>query len=185
MLHGYVYITNWDSFQFYAKLNARNLSNHKKTIMKKLFFSLCIFTFLISTLSAQNSRRTEAMAKVKEYRVVFFTKSLELTPKEAKAFWPIYNDYQTKKEEIKKRGDRRHKVELMNDAEVETYLIDHLDNEQKLLDLKKDFFRQVKTVLPIRKVAIIPKVEQQFRKEILSEMRKRRQEGRGGRQRGN
>ena len=152
--------------------------------MKKIFFSLLIFAFLTTTLSAQNSRRTEAMAKVKEYRVEYFTKNLEHSSQEAKAFWPIYNDYQPKKEAIKKRGDRR-KVELMNDAEVETYLTEHLDNEQKLLDLKKDFFRQVKVVLPIRKVAIIPKVEQQFRKEILSEMRKRRQEGFGGRQRGN
>ena len=153
--------------------------------MKKIFFSLLIFAFLTTTLSAQNSRRTEAMAKVKEYRVEYFTKNLELSSQEAKAFWPIYNDYQAKKEAIKTRADRRRKVELMNDTEVETYLTEHLDNEQKLLDLKKDFFRQVKVVLPIRKVAIIPKVEQQFRKEILSEMRKRRQEGFGGRQRGN
>lgn len=182
MLHDYIYKTNWDSFQFYAKLNARNLSNHKKTIMKKLFFSLCMFTFLISTLYAQNSRRTEAMAKVKEYRVVFFTNNLELSQREAEAFWPVYNEYQAKKEAIKKRGDGRRKVELMDDAEVESYLINHLDNEQKLLDLKKDFFRQVKAVLPLRKVAMIPKVEQQFRKEILSEMRTRRQDGRGNRQ---
>ena len=54
-------------------------------------------------------------------------------------------------------------------------MLDHLDREQKQLDLKKDFYRQIRGVLPIRKVAMIPRTEQQFKKEVLREIRQRRQ----------
>ena len=67
------------------------------------------------------------------------------------------------------------KVALMSDAEVDGFLTEHLEKEQKMLDLKKDFFRKIKEVLPVRKVAMIPSVEQRFRKEIFSEMKKRRE----------
>lgn len=147
--------------------------------MKKLFFGIITMLIFIGSTYGQRRMRTEAMEKVEAYRMEYFTKNLELTPKESEMFWPIYNDFQAKKEAIRKSNEGRRKVELMSDAEVENYLIDHLAQEQKMLDLKKDFFRQVKSVLPIRKVAMIPRTEKNFRKEILAEMRKRRQANRG------
>ncbi|MFT4759647.1 MAG: hypothetical protein ACI9XO_003854 [Paraglaciecola sp.] len=143
--------------------------------MKKLFFGIFMLTILTTTAFGQKEMKAEKMEKIKAYRVKFFTKNLELTEQEANEFWLIYNEYQGKKEAIRKAGKKRQKVELMNDDEVESYLIAHLNNEQKLLDAKKDFFRQVKSVLPIRKVAMIPRAEKQFRKEIVAEMRQRRE----------
>lgn len=153
--------------------------------MKKLILGIITVLIFTSSVFGQRKMREEAMEKVKAYRVEYFTDNLELTAKEAEVFWPIYDDFQTKKERIRRTGKKQRKVELMSDEEVENYLVAHLNQEQKLLDLKKDFFREVKLVLPIRKVAMIPQTEKSFRKEILSEMRKRRQETRGQGQRGN
>jgi len=147
--------------------------------MKKLILGTIAVLIFTNNVFGQRKMREEAMEKVKAYRIEFFTKNLELTTKEAKVFWPIYDDFQTKKEHIRRTGNNQRKVELMSDEEVENYLAVHLDQEQKLLDLKKDFFREIKTVLPIRKVAMIPQTEKDFRKEILSEMRRRRQGQRG------
>lgn len=153
--------------------------------MKKLFLGIIAVLILVSNAVGQRKMRVETMEKVQAYRVEYFTKNLELSPKESEAFWPIFDAYQIKKETIKKSGDRQRKVELMSDEEVETYLEGHLSEEQRMLDLKKDFFRQVKAVLPIRKVALIPQTEKNFRKEILSEMRRRRTEIRGPNRFGN
>lgn len=154
--------------------------------MKKLIFGLLFMTIGLTTIWGQpRGNRQEAREKVEAYRVEFFTKNLELTEAESEKFWTVYNDYEAKKKTIQKRNEGKRRVELMADDEVETYLTNHLENEQKLLDLKKDFFRQIKSVLPIRKVAMIPRVEKRFRKEILSEMRKRRQNARGLQRRGN
>jgi len=150
--------------------------------MKKLIIAITFLSFFAIDLEAQNRGfRGEARQKVEEYRVQYFNRNLDLSPKEAEAFWPIYNSHQKKQEQLRESNQGRRKIELMSDADVEKSLIEHLESKQKLLDLEKDFFRQVKTVLPIRKVALLPKVEKQFKKDILQEMRERRQGNRGNR----
>ena len=146
--------------------------------MKKQIVSAFIFFAITGITWAQPGpphRRAQAMERVEEFRMKFYAENLELTQEEAKRFWPIYNDFRAKQEAIKNKQGRMGRVELMSDEEVEKFLIDHLDSEQRLLDLKKDFFRQLRGVLPNRKIALIPRTEQKFRKEIVSEIRQRKQ----------
>ena len=109
--------------------------------MKKLFFILLILSIGLTNVWGQKKNREEAMRKVEAYRIEFFTKNLDLTEKEAEKFWPIYSDYQAKQQALKDGGESMRKVARMSDAEVEGFLTEHLEKEQKMLDLKKDFFQ--------------------------------------------
>ena len=155
--------------------NGGNPSSKRLKMKKLLIFGLFMSCFAV-VLEAQNpSQRAEVKQRVEQYRVKFFTEQLQLSDKESKDFWPLFNEYEAKKKALRGKYPRGAKPELLSDAELEDYVLDHLDREQKQLDLKKDFYRQIRGVLPIRKVAMIPRTEQQFKKEVLREIRQRRQ----------
>ncbi|MCC6460555.1 MAG: hypothetical protein IT260_08805 [Saprospiraceae bacterium] len=145
--------------------------------MKRLIF----FTVLIlvgATLRAQPDpdKRDE---RIKSYRVAIFTEVLSLTPEEAQTFWPIYNDYQERRDQMQDDMKARKKMDLMSDAEVEEQIKRHFEMRQRDLDLERELYQKLQKVLPLRKIAKIPNAEREFRERLLikvQEAREKRQE---------
>ena len=129
----------------------------------------------------------EAVAQLDErlepYRVAFFTERLNLTTEEAKAFWPLYNEHKAKLKDLKETSgmNRIAAVRRMTDEEAETYMNRYYDYKQKELALEIESMNKFKEVLPVRKVAMIPRVEQQFRTELLRKLRERAEQRRRNR----
>jgi hypothetical protein len=67
--------------------------------MKRIIFLAFFISFFSSALCAQvnNERRDE---KIKTFRIAIFSEELSLTSKEAEAFWPAYNEFLGKKENL-------------------------------------------------------------------------------------
>lgn len=132
------------------------------------------------------TRFQEAMAKMKADRVSFLTDKLQLTVEEAEKFWPVYNEYQTKREEMmwgkREKMHRDFDPDKLTDEELNKMLNDILDQEVKLAQLKKDYFIRLKDVLPTRKVLRLHRVEQEFMNHMLNQIRDNRSPGnsRGG-----
>jgi hypothetical protein len=119
------------------------------------------------------------MAKMKAERVSFLTEKLQLTVDEAEKFWPLYNEYLSKREEMmwgkREKMHRNFDPSQLTDEEMGKMLNEILDQEVKLAQLKKDYFDKLKTILPIRKVLTLHRVEQEFMNHMLNKLR----EGRG------
>lgn len=143
--------------------------------MKKIF-SIIFLTLFAMSIFGQNEMRQE---RIEAFRTQFYTKNLQLTTQEAEGFWPIFHEMEREKEALKKKYRPNRKIELMSDTEVESFVSDRLAMEEEGLALKRKYVAQLKTVLPIRKVAMAFRVEQEFKKTLLEEIRKRRQERRG------
>ena len=72
-----------------------------------------IFAFLANGVSAQAGHPPKGKAdttknslgaeRVQALKVAFITKQLNLTSDEAEKFWPIYNDYQDKRDAVRKQ----------------------------------------------------------------------------------
>ena len=131
-------------------------------------------------------RFQEAMAKMKAERVSFLTDKLEFTVEEAEKFWPVYNEYLGKREEMMwGKREKMHKdfnPSQLSDEEMNTMLNDILEQEIKLAQLKKDYFTRLKAILPIRKILRLNRVEQEFMNHMLNQIRDNRSPGdsRGG-----
>jgi hypothetical protein len=148
--------------------------------MKKISFLpslapiLAIGLFLLSlSLNAQDApppppddRR--GGERVKALRAAFITQELDLTEKEAQSFWPVFNEYQEKMKAINDGTQKQLKkgMDNLSDAELDKLLIQQLDNEEKLLALKRAYLQKFKAVLPIRKVARLHEAEKKFRMEV-------------------
>ena len=98
---------------------------------------------------------------------------------EAKKFWPVYNQFQDELSSLrqKRRGDRREAkqdFDQLSDKEVEKVVDDEIVFRQSELDIIKKYHAQFKQVLPIKKVARLYQAEEDFKKELLRQLKDRR-----------
>ena len=111
-------------------------------------------------------------------KVGYITKKLDLSTAEAQQFWPLYNEFDAKMEEIHKALRKMRKaepsIEDMTDADVEKMIINHNNARQKELDLLNEYTTKFKTVLPIKKVAQLYKAEHGFKRELLKKLKVRK-----------
>lgn len=142
--------------------------------MKKLLF-IALFLLTFTNVDAQNR-----IERLKAYKSAFFTEELELTIEESRAFWPIYDEFEREKEELKNQYNRRNgSLEDLTDDELEAFILQQFDYEEKELALKKKYFQAFKAALPIQKIARINRVERQFKKRVLDMIQDRRERRRG------
>lgn len=145
--------------------------------MKKKFIGLILSMFLITSIGI--AQKDKIQEKVKARRIGFITEKLQLTPEEAQLFWPAYNEYQRKRKAINKTYKSKADFNLLTDEEVALLIDQQLEKEEKMLILKKEFVGELKTVCPIRKVAMLPRAEKKFKEWMLTQLKKRNGVNRG------
>src|SRR4051812_49305516 len=87
----------------------------------KLIIMLMVISFAIH---AQGDKQRPNRERIESMKIGMITQRLNLTPEEAKVFWPVYNKYSAELQEIRK--DRRENLmnarenfDSMSDAEIE------------------------------------------------------------------
>ena len=144
---------------------------------------LIVSIFLISIASfGQNrplrERFKEKKEQVKALKVAFITTELNLTPEEAAKFWPIFNAFEDKQQEIKKQKLRAlldrtdgNAIDKLSEKEAATLLTQMESTEDELYQLKKKFVASLKGILPATKILKLKKAEEQFSKKLLQQYR--------------
>ncbi|MBK7937381.1 MAG: hypothetical protein IPJ82_09960 [Lewinellaceae bacterium] len=150
--------------------------------MKRFFLIVLIISAFVSTTTAQK----EMGERIKALRAEVYTRVLHLTSEEAQNFWPVFNEYVENKENLQKQLKPEAEIEGMSDAEVEEYVKKYFEIRQKEFDLEKELVQKLRKVLPVRKIAKLPKAEREFRESLvkrLQEAREKRLERRNGKNR--
>jgi|GEM_PF-228870 len=164
----------------------------KKFITKhsiSLLLSLLLSVFIVSNVDAQDKKKQEGGGKMKREKInaeqaTFITQELDFSVEEARAFWPVYDEYHAKKKSAQhsyyeKYGKWREKADSLS-KDQQTELADApIVLEQKLLDLKKEYHAKFKEILPPLKVSKLYKAEREFKMMLYRKMREHRGE-RGG-----
>lgn len=119
----------------------------------------------------ERNERIEAM------KVSFITDQLKLTPEEAKAFWPIFNQFETEKRALREEfrnnhGPNQKNIDEISEAEAEKMINNEISFLQKDLDIMKRYIAQFKSVLPTKKVAVLLSLENKFKRMILDRIKK-------------
>lgn len=151
---------------------------YNSTLQKaRHILSLLIFTALLSFegYSQGNVSKKEALEAMK---VAFITQKLNLTPEEAQVFWPIYNQYETELDALrKKRKDEKMSamddVSKISDKEIEKLVDGEIIFRQQELDIIKKYHAQFKKILPVKKVALLYKAQEDYKKELLKQIQEK------------
>ena len=113
--------------------------------------------------------------KIEALRVSFISSKVTLTNQEAQLFWPLYNEYNDKVDNFKKsfRQQFIKNVDFISitDKEAESYLLAELTLKQKEYELSKEYYDKFKKVLPIKKIALIRRAEEDFKKELIKNIK--------------
>ncbi|WP_338763710.1 hypothetical protein WAF17_20270 [Bernardetia sp. ABR2-2B] len=144
----------------------------------KFYTSFVLFFFLSISVFAQrghNGRGNEEMSEqLKAMRVAMITQNLNLSSDEAAKFFPIYNEYSTKRENIKKQlKQNRREGRRLTGAKLEASFKKTFELREQELELEKLYFEKFKTVVSVEKIMELYRTERQFRRMLLKELSKR------------
>jgi len=67
---------------------------------KKTLFICVAMLFISVDVFSQHTNKVKDEEKIKAEKVAFLTTQLDLTVAEAQKFWPLYNEYEKKNDEI-------------------------------------------------------------------------------------
>ncbi len=150
--------------------------------MKKVFLGTAFLLLFSLMANAQRGNpRAERQERIEAFKIAFFTEKLQLTPDESKRFWPLFNQFEQRQDALQEKYNLKGKrLELLSDKEVKDYIMNQLEMEDELVKLRKDYTIQFMEVLPVRKVAMLQRINRDFKKTLLEEIRKRRQVGPDG-----
>lgn len=147
--------------------------------MKKLYIAIILAVFCSTNLFAQEKREgnSEMFEKIKAEKISYFTSKLDLTPAEAQAFWPVYNEFEKKRFDIHRQihdFERMHDedIDKLAESEIEKMITNYLSSFEKEALLLKDYNKQFQKILPEKKVLLLYRTENQFRSHLIREFKK-------------
>lgn len=134
--------------------------------------TLLLFSFL---MHAQGPVRD----RIKTLKVAFITERVGLTSKEAQQFWPIYNEHEDNLEEIRRKERAELEVNIaraqdLSNTDSERLLDRLLELQFEKQKVDQEFLSKLRTVIPAKKVLLLVKAEEDFKRQMIQEFRKRR-----------
>ena len=147
--------------------------------MKKLFLISILIIFTVTVLVAQERRgpSPEMFEKIKAEKISFFTSKLDLTPAEAQAFWPVYNEFEKKRFDIQRQIHQfermpDEKITNLSETEIEKMTDNYIGSFEKEALLLKEYNKQFLKILPKKKVLMMYRTENEFRSHLIREYKR-------------
>jgi hypothetical protein len=135
--------------------------------------------FSIQYAAAQ--RPENRNTQIETYKVNYLTEKLELSPAEAKIFWPIYKNWQNEQAALRRERSQKmisfrkiEEIEALSDVQVQTLITNELNIKQKGLNIEKKYYNQLRSQLPIKTVGKYYRAQETFKKELLNRYRENR-----------
>ncbi len=144
--------------------------------MKKIVILLTalVITIFGADLKAQNQATKE---KIQAARIALITERLGLTPEQAEKFWPLYNEFDQKRRELRQEYTREKAKLDMNTAteEQKKALLDFgLQLKERNLNLERNYSDRMLSIITADQIISLRKAEDDFRKMVLEQVRQRR-----------
>jgi hypothetical protein len=152
--------------------------------LQVLCIALLVFLIGIFTGSAQNRKQGNGQqrTRIDAQKVAFITDQLQLTPEEAQKFWPVYNQFNSQKEDLNKdymhvNQKFRNNSDAMTDKDATELADSYIKHAQRVVDLQKEFHGKLKDVLPPKKLLKLYNVERDFQRLLLQRLGERKVAG--------
>ena len=145
--------------------------------MKHVLVSIILLGSL--TAFSQEKSKDPKMQKerIEQAKIAFLTTKLELTSDEAQDFWPIYNEMHKKIKEnrsgmkklyapVKEGGND------LDDASYRAIIKGSHENEEKALEIKKEYGDKMANVIGYKRVFELKMAEKEFKKRLMERMKR-------------
>ncbi|GAB1375040.1 MAG: hypothetical protein QMB82_09625 [Bacteroidales bacterium] len=160
----------------------------KKFALTVLFSAIYVLSLaqpqpLLSPRPADGDQQNR-YEQIQSAKIAFFTSELELSPKEAEEFWPIYNNFWKEREKSYRRiqGNLKNIEKALSgeskisETELKSLMDKYVSGFSSEGEIFKNFHSQFMKILPSEKVAKIYVTEEKFRVKMIHQLRR----GHGG-----
>lgn len=144
----------------------------------KNILSLLIVFISINAIAQDGQFMRKKREQIKTLKVAFITNELSLTPDESSKFWPLYNAFEDKQQEIRKQKLRGYadrmdseSIDKLSDKEATNLLAQMESTEDELYQAKKKFITSLKGIIPPIKILKLKKAEEDFNRKLLKQYR--------------
>ncbi|MCF6182564.1 hypothetical protein [Lutibacter sp.] len=146
--------------------------------MKKIITLFMLFVLSINLLQAQQLQRQ----RIKALKTSYITDALNLSPKEAEQFWPVYNLYTYKIKKLKIDSELKIQrqirlaggIDYISEEQAKNLISNSLKNEQKVTNAKISMVKELSSIISAKKIILLKKAERNFNRRMLQELGKRR-----------
>lgn len=108
-------------------------------------------------------------SKIEKLKIAFISEKLNLSPKTAKEFWPIYNEYDHAKQMLFRKYKKKASGSNVSMQDIEY----RMEREKEFLDLRKKYINRFDKILTPVQLADLKRAERQFKKLILNRAKSR------------
>lgn len=150
--------------------------------MIKFIKILLLLLLFCQNSFAQGAFFQKKKEQIKSLKIGYITNELDLTADEATKFWPLFNAFEDRQQEIRQQKLKNYLARLddesLNDLSEKDAqnLLNQLENtEDDLYQIRKKFILNLKSVLPASKILKLKRAETQFSKKLLQQYRNQKQ----------
>ncbi len=154
----------------------------KQNVMKKL---IIVIGVILAAAQFGYGQHEHGREQLQSARIAFITERLNLTPETAQKFWPVYNQINKQKQELRKEEFSLRKssnASELTEEDAKKLLANMYAIKERQLKLEMEAAEKYQEVLSAVQVVQLVKVEEDFRRMVIDQLRERR--GHGGRQEG-
>ena len=147
-----------------------------------LFFGVLFSGFPGFSQTGQGRGQDARLEAIESRRIAFLTEKMSLTPDEARVFWPLYNEYNKKRDELSNAHRARWgnaNVAAMSNEEAGRFAEDLIVHMERNAAIKREYHDKLKRILPAKKIALLYEAERDFNRMLFQEARRRTREGEG------
>lgn len=139
--------------------------------MKKfIIFSLFLSSFMLTSANAANNSQGDWKQRIMSEKIAFLTIEMGITPAEAQAFWPVYNQVDKEKDQAMREVFQSFKA--LEDAvsagksekEISKLLDTYLDALEQQGKIETQASAKYEKVLSVEKLAKLYVGEEKFRR---------------------
>ncbi|WP_299887610.1 hypothetical protein [uncultured Lacinutrix sp.] len=136
--------------------------------MKKL-----LIPFIVLFISANTFAQRLNKDKVKALKIAHITEELNLTEKEAQAFWPIYNANEEARIKLKENSGlkRTKSIDDLTEDEAKSHLEGIIKMEYKKQELYHSYLFKLSKILSAKKILKLMKADRSFRQKMIKEFK--------------
>lgn len=148
--------------------------------MKKYLSILLIF-FSFNLVAQQKPSIDKS--EIRAAKLAFMEKEMNLTAAESAAFWPVYQEFEKQRMEIKREmgklgiAHRGEQAANLSADDLDKMMEKFFELRQKELDLEKLYHQKFRAILSAEKTAAAYKAERKFQMEVLRTLKQSRPEG--------
>ena len=145
--------------------------------MKKFTLTI-ILTLLISSVFSQSNELSRE--KIEAYKKLYLSDKLNLNPTKENEFWKAYGGYEDslRKLNVNRRKTlkklRANNLEI-SDEDFPKMINNYMNFEKRKVELRGELISELKEVISLKKTMMLFKFEDDFRREMISKLKKVRE----------